>query len=30
MGKKRQPAKERIGEIMAQAEQMMEGVKWDV
>ena len=30
MVKKRQPAKEMIEEIMAQAEQMMEGVKWDV
>ena len=30
MVKKRQPAKEMIEEIMAQAEQTMEGVKWDV
>ena len=30
MVKKAQPAKEMIDEIMAQAEKMMEGVKWDV
>ena len=30
MVKKRQPAKEIVDEVMAQAEQMMEGVRWDV